>query len=327
MLGDDVPSVTIGITAFNCEDTLQSAVASALEQDYPNIDILIVDDCSTDESFSIAKELARSNNKIRAIRAPKNAGVAASRNLIINNTTGDFIIFFDDDDTSNPARVRKQLKRIQSGEDGDRSKLVICHTARIVRYGEVLSRYEKCLAQDAGTKGVTGSAVSEAILNGTRDIALKGACPACSLMARTQTFKRMKGFDENLRRSEDTEFCIRAAEQGATFVGVRQPLVHQIMTQGEDKNLSIEKQNWLYVLNKHRAVIERGGEHHFAVAWLDLRFIFTKGKYLHFIVALAMLAITSPQQTFRRLYCALPNIAQHSAMSGFTKKNAHRDSS
>ena len=58
MAQTDLPTVTIGITAFNCEDTLRRAVASALEQDYLNTEILIVDDCSTDHTHTIALELA-----------------------------------------------------------------------------------------------------------------------------------------------------------------------------------------------------------------------------------------------------------------------------
>ena len=50
MAQTDLPTVTIGIAAFNCEDTLRRAVASALEQDYLNTEILIVDDCSTDHT-------------------------------------------------------------------------------------------------------------------------------------------------------------------------------------------------------------------------------------------------------------------------------------
>ena len=63
MAQTDLPTVTIGITAFNCEDTLRRAVASALEQDYLNAEILIVDDCSTDHTHNIALELAAAQKK------------------------------------------------------------------------------------------------------------------------------------------------------------------------------------------------------------------------------------------------------------------------
>ena len=85
--------------AFNCEDTLRRAVASALEQDYLNTEILIVDDCSTDHTHTIALELAAAQ-KNQSTQGTRNGGVAATRNLIINNTNADFIVFFDDDDVS-----------------------------------------------------------------------------------------------------------------------------------------------------------------------------------------------------------------------------------
>ena len=119
MVINDMPSATIGITAFNCEHTLRRAVDSALEQDYPNTDILIVDDCSTDRTFAIAVELANSNERIRVIRTKKNSGVATSRNMIIDNTNSDFVVFFDDDDVSAPSRIREQIKHIRSCENGN----------------------------------------------------------------------------------------------------------------------------------------------------------------------------------------------------------------
>ena len=142
MAQTDLPTVTIGITAFNCEDTLRRAVASALEQDYLNTEILIVDDCSTDHTHTIAFGIGRRTKKIRVLKARRNGGVAATRNLIINNTNADFIVFFDDDDVSAANRISEQLQRIIACEDGDSTKLVLCHSARHVEYGTGQVRYE-----------------------------------------------------------------------------------------------------------------------------------------------------------------------------------------
>ena len=139
---------------------------------------------------------ARRNHKNQGIRALKNGGVAASRNLIIKNTEADFIVFFDDDDVSEPNRISEQLKIIKACEQGDHTKLVISHTARLVTYSESLTRYEKALAQAAGPLGVSGPKVSEAILCGTNKKELRGACPTCSQMARVSTYLELNGFDE-----------------------------------------------------------------------------------------------------------------------------------
>ena len=318
MTETDLPTVTIGITAFNCEDTLRRAVASALEQDYLNKEILIVDDCSRDGTHDIALELAAAYKDIRVIRAPKNGGVAASRNLIINNTKADFIVFFDDDDVSEPDRISEQVKSILACEQGNHTRLVICHTARLVEYAKNSTRYERGLAQGAGPLGVSGSIVSEAILCGTSQAELKGACPTCCQMARHATYTQMDGFDENLSRSEDTDFSIRAAESGAFFVGIEAPLVKQIMTNGCEKSSRVEKKNWLYLLQKHRRIIERKMVFDFLILWLEFRYALLDRRFMVALALFTLLFFKYPALTSKKIYFAAPNLQQHVAMSKFT---------
>ncbi len=313
----DLPTVTIGITAFNCEDTLQRAVASALAQDYPNTEVLIVDDFSRDGTHDIALEFAAAFKNIRVIRASKNGGVAASRNLIIKNTEADFIVFFDDDDVSKPNRISEQVKKILACEQDDHTKLVICHTARLVEYAKNFTRYERGLAQAAGPLGISGSIVSEAILCGTNKSELKGACPTCSQMARLTTYIEMDGFDENLSRSEDTDFSIRAAENGAYFVGIEVPLVKQIMTNGYEKSSKSEKKNWLYLLQKHRSIIERNMAFDFLISWLNLRYAVLDRRYMVALFFFVFLFSRYPGQTLKKLYFAFPNLQLHAAMWRF----------
>lgn len=321
MAPDAELAVTIGITAFNCEETLESAVACALAQDHHDIQILIVDDCSSDSTNKIAKGLAKSNPNVTLISASKNKGVAASRNIIIENTKTPFIAFFDDDDISRPDRISKQLAAIVACEDSTDNKLILCHAARLVAYSTGNTRYQPSLAQEAGANGVTGPIVSEAILCGTRDQRLRGACPTCSQMARTQTYRTLGGFDQNLRRSEDTELSIRAAENDAIFVGIRAPLVHQKMTHSADKNLEMETENWLYVFIKHRNIIERKMSFSFAINWLYLRHNWQAKDYKKFTLILSKLFISAPFQTFRKLYLSMPNVGINIAMSKFHHKS------
>ena len=248
--------------------------------------------------------------------------MAATRNLIINNTNADFIVF-DDDDVSAANRISEQLQRIIACEDGDSTKLVLCHSARHVEYGTGQVRYEPSLAQNAGPNGVKGP-VAEAILCGTKDKTLRGACATCSQMARTTTYRKIGGFDENLRRSEDSELSIRAAELEATFVGMCAPLVQQFMTHGNDKNLNIELDQWQYIFKKHKSIIERHMAYSFAIQWLALRHKWLGREYFAFAWRLAFLFTTSPIQTVKKIYFALPNIGVNSAISNFHNRRGSR---
>ena len=248
-------------------------------------------------------------------------GVSASRNIIIENTKTPFIAFFDDDDVSRPDRISKQLAAIVACEESTHHKLILCHAARLVAYSTGNTRYHPSLAQEAGTNGVSGPIVSEAILCGTSDYRLRGACPTCSQMARTNAYQALGGFDQNLRRSEDTELSIRAAENDARFIGIREPLVHQKMTHSADKNPEIETKNWLYVVSKHRSVIERKMSFTFAINWLYLRHNWQAKDYKKFTLILFKLFISAPFQTFRKLYLSMPNVGINAAMSKFHHKS------
>ena len=321
MASDADLAVTIGVTAFNCEKTLDAAVASALAQDHHDIHILIVDDCSSDRTNKIARRLVETNLNVTLISNSKNMGVSGSRNIIIENTKTPFIAFFDDDDVSRPDRISKQLAAIVACEENTHQSLILCHTARLVTYSNAQTRYHPSLAQEAGTNGVSGAIVSEAILCGTNDYRLRGACPTCSQMARTNTYQALGGFDQNLRRSEDTELSIRAAENDARFIGIREPLVHQKMTHSADKNPEIETKNWLYVVSKHRSVIERKMSFSFAINWLYLRHNWQAKCYKNFTLILFKLVFSAPFQTLRKLGLALPNMGINAAMSKFHHKS------
>ncbi|NGP18552.1 glycosyltransferase family 2 protein [Devosia chinhatensis] len=125
------PLITIGATAYQAENSIERAVSSALRQDWPGIEIVIVDDGSTDGTWNALQRLAASHKEIRAFRQETNQGVGSARSRIVREARGAFICFFDDDDESAPDRVRRQLERILNYEAQSADGApVICHTAR-----------------------------------------------------------------------------------------------------------------------------------------------------------------------------------------------------
>ena len=106
------PLITIGITAYNAVATVKRAVHSALGQTWRPIEILIIDDCSADNSNKMLENLKSQHDEIRIINNDRNRGVAFSRNRILDEARGDFIVFFDADDESLPERIEIQLQRI-----------------------------------------------------------------------------------------------------------------------------------------------------------------------------------------------------------------------
>lgn len=104
--------VSVIIPAFNAAETLAEAVASVVNGSYQHLEILIVDDCSTDDTSKVAAKLAESDPRIQFLRNPHNFGVSKSRNLMIDRATGEYVAFLDSDDTWEPNKLEFCLQML-----------------------------------------------------------------------------------------------------------------------------------------------------------------------------------------------------------------------
>ena len=100
--------VSIIVPAYNAEKTLHCCVDSILRQSYKNIEIIIVDDGSTDNTFHVATELQKSDSRI-VLKKKTNGGVSSARNLGIRSATGKYIAFVDADDKVKPKMIEAML--------------------------------------------------------------------------------------------------------------------------------------------------------------------------------------------------------------------------
>lgn len=101
--------VSVVIPAFNAEATIERAIASACRQTERKLEIIVVDDASSDQTSAIVAEAAQSDARIRLLRQPTNAGPAAARNRGIEAAKGDWIALLDADDSYLPERLKKLL--------------------------------------------------------------------------------------------------------------------------------------------------------------------------------------------------------------------------
>lgn len=97
-----VCNVTIGIPVYNAENYIERCLISVLNQTFADLEILLVDDCGTDNSILKSETLAKTyanGNKIRICHHDKNKGVAEARNTILDEAKGKYIYFMDSDDS------------------------------------------------------------------------------------------------------------------------------------------------------------------------------------------------------------------------------------
>jgi glycosyltransferase involved in cell wall biosynthesis len=314
------PLVTIGITAFNAQNNIERAVRSALQQDWSNLEVVVVDDASSDQTAELLERLVLEDNRVRLVRHVENLGVAAARNSIIDAASGEFVAFFDDDDESDATRIGAQWSRITRYEtEFAMGAPVICHTARLQSTGYGAERVEPTMGCRKDEPGPHGPAVASRILWGTRLDEGFGAVATCSQMARTATYRAVGGFDAAFRRSEDTEFCVRLALLGGHFVGIESPLVRQTLTARADKTLDNELKYKLMLLAKHKPTAPTPG--HFSAASGFLRFKYALQRRARFsaLMCLLHLLVTHPLLTIDRLDQAIRRGASKPHLAHFIR--------
>jgi glycosyltransferase involved in cell wall biosynthesis len=313
--------VTIGITCFNAERHIANAISSAIAQSWEPLEIVVVDDRSSDQTFELVEQIAKNHSQVRLFRQCENLGVAAARNRIIEEAKGDFLAFFDDDDVSDPDRIATQYQRIIEYE-GQLPELapVICHTARLQITLNGSERIEQTMGCSRKKEAPNGPAVAGRLLWGEPVEDGYGAVATCSQMARTSTYKTLGGFDPAFRRSEDMEFCVRVARAGGHFIGIAAPLVTQTLTYSSDKSLDKELHYKLQVIDKHQNAFKTKEHYRFSREWVKTKYLWLQGDRTSFIRNLAMSAITHPLLTWSRLWYALPQFDSNHSFSLFHRK-------
>ncbi len=308
--------ITIGITAYNAASTIERAVNSALKQDWPNFEVVVVDDASSDQTSKILEKLASSNEKLRVFTQEKNKGVAATRNRIITESRGEFIAFFDDDDESTSDRLTLQYKRITEYErDCAPGAQVLCHSARQQKYPDGTEAIAPTVGCADAHIAPRGTAMLERLLWGKPCEDCYGAMPTCSQMARKSVYESLGGFDEILRRSEDTELTIRHAAAGGHFVGIATPLVTQNMTMTGDKKLSEELACTLYYLKKHRSSFPSPAAYNFQEKWIKAKYVYYSQKKAPLIKTI----IRHPFRSIQKILWALPSYGINQRFKSFYK--------
>lgn len=159
--------VSILIPAYNVEKYIFRAIESSLNQTYPYIEIVIVDDGSTDSTWDIIEKYAANNPSIKPYKQ-SNSGVSNARNNAMQRCSGDYIIFLDSDDWLEADAVRQLMHRVS-----DDRYLICCD--RFFAYlddNDTISRFPQCKKQDDEIIEIEDALCSE----GTGEYNIQSAC-------------------------------------------------------------------------------------------------------------------------------------------------------
>ena len=104
-----MPLVSIITPSWNVAPLIGETIASVQSQTFRDWELLIADDCSTDQTAAVVEGHAASDPRIKLIRQPRNGGPALARQAAIEQAQGRFIAFLDSDDLWLPAKLERQI--------------------------------------------------------------------------------------------------------------------------------------------------------------------------------------------------------------------------
>lgn len=191
---DKKVSVIMGI--YNCADTLEESINSIIEQTYTNIELIMCDDASTDNTYDIAKRYKEMYpDKIILIKNKKNSGLAFSLNHCLKYVTGEYIARQDGDDISVKERFETQVKFLEEHKEYD---LV---GTKMISFNQ------------NGINGYNSVPFNEPTIPD-----LSKSTPFChaTIMARAAVYKNLNGYRVNkyTKRCEDVDLWFRFFAKG-----------------------------------------------------------------------------------------------------------------
>jgi glycosyltransferase involved in cell wall biosynthesis len=221
---DNLPYLTsIVITTYNQGEFLREAVLSAVEQKYKNKEIIVVDDCSSDNTASIIQDLSQRRYEcpVKFARTPQNSGTAGARNYGVSLSKGEFIAFLDGDDAYYPDKVSASVAKI----------------AQFPQIGVAYSDYD---IQYCGTH------IPQTVRTFKEPFDFNKMLQRCVVSTNSvvwrRVFESVGGFDTSIRGMEDYEFWLRAATKFA-FVHIPFSLF-KYREHGKNKTSMITPKDW-----------------------------------------------------------------------------------
>ena len=306
--------VTCGFTTFNSEKTINRALTSALEQDYKDIEILIVDDNSSDSTINkINSFFSKKDIRYKLLKHRENLGVASARNTLLNNANGEFLAFFDSDDFSCKNRISKQVSFIKEFEINQLKKSdlniysPLCYCDREIFFENKKKIYCKAMNINIDDFDLKDNIIGSLLFcNPFPAKSESGSTATCMLCARVKTFRRLNGFNPILRRYEDLDLTIRAIMHEIPICRINKSLVKQYFT-----NFKYKKNEYTYekrLIYLHRNWLKKKKLYKFAFCFIKFKHSMLNLNITNSLYYFALLSFNNPILFFKRIISSLNTI-------------------
>lgn len=206
------PTVSVLIPAYNREQYVEAAARSVLTQTFTDLEVIIINDASTDTTADIAEKLAAEDSRVKVLHHTNNKRRSGALNTGIEHATGTYISILDSDDYYVPSKLERQVAFLQEHPGVD----VVYGDFEILPMDKTETREVSAInSLDGAFERMHAKARGEDI-----SIMTGGYIPACSPLFRREVFASLR-FDESMRNMEDLDMWLQII--GAGFVFKRLP--------------------------------------------------------------------------------------------------------
>lgn len=221
------PLVSVIMPNFNNGKFIREAIDSVLKQTYRPFELLVIDDCSTDDSVHVVQNAMEESNVVQLLKTSRRAGSAAAKNLGIRYAKGKAIAFLDSDDVYHPRKLELQVKALLNAG----MKSIVYHDwYRIDEKGNILPEGKVKRPRKNGFIFVD---------------ALTMAYGVCTMFLIPREFIDGVGyFDETLLWAEDLDFTLKLAEK-FEFIYIDEKL-YGYRTHDSSKRVLIPRRERMY---------------------------------------------------------------------------------
>ncbi|HCB3268872.1 TPA: glycosyltransferase family 2 protein [Citrobacter amalonaticus] len=227
------PKVSVLIPAYNVEAWVEESISSILKQSYENLEIVIIDDCSTDKTYEVITKFACEDKRIIPLKNCVNKKIVDTLNYGLQYCSGDYILRHDADDVSEPNRIAEQLKYLLENN----LDLVGTQMIPINSDGEIIG-------PQSGLP-ITHNLITK-VANFSSPLTHVWIC-------KTQIYKHLNGY-RKVPYAEDFDFVLRAIDYGYICGNTPVALTRIRHRNGNTNDVAslAQRKGYFYALKLHR---------------------------------------------------------------------------
>jgi len=306
-MDDEKPLVSVVIPTYNRADKIKDSIDSVLNQTYENLEVIVVDDGSTDNTEEVINSY--DDTRLRYIRFDENKGANVARNTGIKKAKGEFIALQDSDDIWDPEKIEKQFEAYQNTPDD--YKVIYSVVCGHLTNGGKIHVPEKWARPREGN-------IHHTLRKGS-------FVPMVSIFTKKSCIENVGYFDEDLPRSQDYELTFRLSKH-YKFKLVDEVLVNAYHDESsKTENIEALSEAIEMFLEKHREDFEGHeqilSEHYFRLA--SVLFSINEDDKAKKYIRKAWLLRPFRLLTFIRLFASILGIKFFDNFRGFYRRIAY----